>query len=268
MLAFGAAAGALAAEGAGAAAGLLAVAGAGDLLAAGAASGLLAGAALASGAAAGVAGAAAVDVSAVAAFLDLLFFAGVAASPLAAGLAEASALAVLLLAVLSFASALLLFFVELFLLDVAASLEAAASVLPAALAVDLLLDLVDFEASAVVSVLLCVAPVLAAFFLVFFLAEAVASLWSFEVVDPACCAVRAEMLPPISSSAANSGSKTRLLHLMVFPSLRYRMPRCRTHSLWDVGVDSGRSRLAVRAFVARMGASSRRTQGKSRRNGA
>ena len=215
MLAFGAAAGALAAEGAlaaagaGAGAGLLAVAGAVD------------------------AGAAAVDVSAVAAFLNLLFLTGVAASPLAAGLAEASALAVLLVAVLSFASALLLFFVELFLLDVAASLEAAASVLPAAFVVDLLLDLVDFEESAVVSALVCVASVLAAFFLVFFLGEVVASLWSVEVVDPACCAIRAEMLPPISSSAVNSDRNTPLLHLMVsLPPLPIaEMP----NTLWGCG---------------------------------
>jgi hypothetical protein len=260
VLAFGAAAGALAAEGAlaaaraGAAAGLLAVAGAVDLLAA--------------GAAAGVAGAAAVDISALAAFLDLLFFAGVAASALAAGLAAASALAVLLVAVLSFASALLLFFVALLLLDVAASLEAAASVL-AAFAVDLLLDLVDFEESAVVSVLLCGASLLAAFFLVFFLEEVVASLWSVEEVDPDCCAIRAEILPLISSSAANSDRNTPLLHLMVFsPSATDCRDTEHTHSGGGVGADSGRSRLAVRAYVAGMGASSRRTQGKSRRNGA
>ena len=235
-LAFGAAAGALSAAGVGAAAGLLAAAGAVGLLAAGAAAGLLAGAALA-------AGVEAVALSAAAVFLDLLFLVGVAASALAAGLDEASAVAALLAVVLSFASADLLFLVELFLAVVAASLGAAAPALSAVFAFDLLLDLVDFEASAVPPVLLDAASVLAVFFLVFFLVEVEVSVWSVEV-DPACCAARVAVLPQISNSAANNDRNTPLLRLIVFPpSAAVRLasscgPSTLLLGAW-VGLDSG-----------------------------
>jgi hypothetical protein len=191
VLAFGAAAGALAV--AGVDAGLLACAGA----------------ALAEGVAAGAVPAA---LSVEVAVFDLLFFV-VAVSGLPALAVVALPVALLLAVALSAASALLLFFEGLFLVAVAVS----PAVLAVLLSFALLCDVGALVESALASVPLCDASAVAAFFLVFFLEAAPASLWSVEAVDPACCAPRVVTLPQISSIAASIARYTPLLDLMLLP---------------------------------------------------